>query len=747
MNHATRRIVFGLFFVSGFSSLSYQMVWTRLAFASFGIVTPVLSVVLSVFMLGLALGSWAGGRFIEPLVRRTGLSPLVFYAAAELIIGLGAIAVPASFALGRQFLLASGQTNSVAYLSLSALVLTAALLPWCVCMGTTFPFMMAYIRERRDGNPGSFSFLYSANVLGGIAGTFVTAMVLVELLGFHGTLWVAASGNVIIAAVSCWLGWRVPGAIAIPLAEPAKNAEKRTAKITAKGAARTRVDSGFAKAVFFLTGFSAMAAEVVWTRDFTPVLKTQVYSFALVVLTYLAATLAGSIWYRHHLKRGNPWPSSRLLGLLIVTVFLPILANDPRVVNSDWAYAIDAGSAIIVLASICPLCAVLGYLTPSLVDEYAGGDPAMAGTAYAINVLGCILGPLVASYALLPWMDARYALILLGLPFWVLFFLAGKPASLRQRVGTPVVAAAILIAALFGVGDFQGLVSARANTSEVHRDYAASVISADLGNDHSKTLLVNGIGMTTLSPVTKIMVHLPMALHEGRPQSVLVICFGMGTTYRSALSWDVATTSVELVPGVTKAFGFYHADAAQVLANPKGRIVIDDGRRYLMRTRETFDVIVVDPPPPPEAAGSSLLFSEEFMELAKQHLKPHGILQMWFIGQETLVFQGLLRSMSNTFPHVRAFGSIEGWGIHTLGSLDPIEVPAADALAGRMPATAERDLLEWAPPIAPSAYLAGVLAREISVATSQNANPLVRITDDRPMNEYFVLRRLGLHAY
>ena len=82
----------------------------------------------------------------------------------------------------------------------------------------------------------------------------------------------------------------------------------------------------------------------------------------------------------------------------MVAVFLPILANDPRFVKANWRLHIDLLSAVIVLASICPFCAVLGYLTPSLIDEYAAGHPADAGKAYAINVLGCILGPLFACY-------------------------------------------------------------------------------------------------------------------------------------------------------------------------------------------------------------------------------------------------------------------------------------------------------------------------------------------------------------
>src|ERR1035441_760950 len=165
MNQCSLRLLFFLFFVSGFCSLVYQVVWTRMAFASFGIITPVLSVVLSVFMLGLAVGAWAGGRFIASLVKKTGLSAIAFYAGAELLIGLGAFAVPKLFAAGEYFLLAAGQTNSIGYLSLSALVLAFSILPWCLFMGATFPLMMAYIRERDCKNAESFSFLYLANVL------------------------------------------------------------------------------------------------------------------------------------------------------------------------------------------------------------------------------------------------------------------------------------------------------------------------------------------------------------------------------------------------------------------------------------------------------------------------------------------------------------------------------------------------------------------------------------------------------
>ena len=396
MNQFIRRVLFSLFFLSGFCSLVYQVVWTRMAFASFGIITPVLSVVLSVFMLGLAVGSWGGGRFIAVLVQKTGMSAAIFYALAETVIGVGAFAVPRLFTAGEHFLLATGQTNSVSYLAFSALVLAASILPWCVCMGATFPLMMAYVRERERGSTESFSFLYLANVLGAMSGTIITAVVLVELLGFRHTLWLAAAGNFSIAMISGWLGWRLRGSIAsLP----------REAKGPPAGAADQRrpgLSSRWIKWILFTTGFGAMAMEVVWTRAFTPVLKTEVYSFAMIVFTYLGATFLGSWRYRRDLKKKSLWPAAKLIALLTIAVFLPILASDPTFVRMDLTESKYVTSAIIVLASICPFCAVLGYLTPSLIDAYATGSPAVAGRAYALNVLGCILGPLFASYVLLP---------------------------------------------------------------------------------------------------------------------------------------------------------------------------------------------------------------------------------------------------------------------------------------------------------------------------------------------------------
>ena len=705
-----------------------------MAFAAFGIITPVLSVVLSVFMLGLSLGSAAGGKWVAALKARTGLSGAVFYGLAELLIGVGAFAVPNLFAAGQRLLLGAGQTNSLEYLFLSAAVLAISLFPWCFFMGTTFPLMMAYIREDETHDSKSFSFLYAANVLGAMMGTLLTAVVFIELFGFHHTLHIAATGNFGIALISAILGWQRGKSLQII----GTQASTKDTNDAAKSGGTPMI-----RWILFSTGFCAMAMEVVWTRAFTPVLKTQVYSFAAIVFAYLGATFAGSLWYRYHVKHHSVWSPAKLMAILVIAAFLPIIVDDDRIVKMAWDYEIDVFSVMLTLASIGPLCAALGYLTPSLVDEYAGDDPSRAGVAYAMNVAGCIIGPLFASYILLPLMSERLALALLGAPFFIFYFAGFKSLPSALRVVSISATCLIAIYSLCFSRTFLDLAAGDSKRMEVRRDYAATVISLDDINGE-KNLLVNGIGMTRLASCTKYMAHLPLVLDNEKPQSALIICFGMGTTYRSALSWDIDVTAVELVPDVPKAFGFYHADAATVLSNPKGKVVIDDGRRFLERSREKYDAIVIDPPPPLEAAGSSLLYSTGMYDLIKRHLKPHGIIQIWYPGEnDPITTQAIIRSATESFPNVRCFLSINGWGLHILASEDPIQIPPRAQLLARLPDSAKKDLLEWSKSNDIIQDMGKVFSHEVSVQDILNPDPADQITDDDPVNEYFLLRRHG----
>jgi spermidine synthase len=718
-----RKKLFGLFFLSGFCGLLYQVVWVRLAFAHFGVITPVLSVIVSVFMLGLAVGSWASGKWVSPVTARLGISAATAYAACEFLIGLGAFAVPRLFERGEMLLLPGGEMNSASYLLFSALIMTAAILPWCLCMGATFPLMMAFIKERRPSSTESFSFLYLANVLGAVTGTILTADVLVELLGFRHTLLVAGGLNFLIAAVSITLASDAVTPATGAMAGAQSNVLLRQ---TSGGDGEKPRWLGL---ILFTTGFVSMSSEVIWTRAFTPILNTTIYAFALVLAVYLTATAAGSYLYRRQLRQGEPFSNAALLAWLALSSFLPIVLNDPRLDLRTFG----------VEVSLFPLCTVLGYLTPKIIDQYSQGRPDSAGRAYAINVVGCVIGPLFASYVLLPACGVKLSLVWMAVPLAMLFAVSSLQLSVMARSTS-----ALAVGALF-VLTIKGSISHEEKYpgGVVRRDHTATVISAGSGMD--RHLYVNGQGITTLSTITKSLGHMPLAFFRGVPRNTLTICFGMGTTYRSLLSWGIKTTAVELVPSVKTAFGYYHADAQEVLKNPLGTIVIDDGRRFLKRTSETFDVVTIDPPPPVEAAGSSLLYSTEFYATLKQRLSPGGILQQWFPGGEGPEAQAIGRSLTVSFPHVRVYRSLAGEGLLYLASMQPLEAPSVEAMASRMPEKARKDLLEWETDDLKT-VLRRMLSQEVPLAQIVGEHPDRIITDDHPYNEYYLLRRSWIRA-
>jgi spermidine synthase len=721
------QISFLVFVLSGFCGLLYQVVWLRLAFSAFGIVTPVLSVVVSVFMLGLALGSWGAGRGVNWWVRRTGLSPIYLYAAAEVVIGVSAFLVPWAFTMGQRWLLSAGQTDSFAYLALSALIIGISLMPPCLAMGATFPLVLAFLRGKDDGGTNRFSFLYLANVLGASLGALVTAVALVELFGFRGTLRVAAIINLSIAAVAIWLGRRYPLAVDFSAQAVSQPLSARTPKT--RGSSH---EAALIAPILFVTGFSSMALEVIWTRAFTTVLGTYVYSFAGLLFTYLWATWVGSWMYRRDIQRGSVWPISKLIALLAVTSFLPIVVNDPRVTRHE---------ILLALGSIVPFCGLLGYLTPSLIDRYSGDEPRLAGKAYAINVIGSVLGPLVAGYVVLPALGARFGMLLFVAPFPILFGILRRSSALNTRwhVATVASSAALVLWSVFvSVSYEEGPPGVAA---EIRRDHSATVVS--FGEGMQKQLLVNGIGITSLTPLTKLMAHMPLAIH-GSAKSIVVICLGMGTTYRSAMSWGIDTTAVDLTPSVRDAFPYYFDDAVHLMNQPSGRIVIDDGRRFLQRSARRFDVVTIDPPPPLEAAGSSLLYSTEFYDLIKLRLNPGGILQQWSPGGDVLSDTAIARALVDSFAHVIAFRAVELRGTHYVASMQPIRIPTAEEFVARLPESAQRDLVEWNTGELrdPHTFVVEVLKRKIPVdEVLGGSTTRVVVTDDLPYNEYYLLRR------
>lgn len=733
-----RPLLFVFFLLSGFCSLVCQLVWLRLSMASFGVNSPVISLVLSVFMGGLALGSWAAGSWS----RRSGASArraLFAYGGAECLIALSALTVPPGLVLGRHLLAVAGAGDwgsGLYHLGVAAW-LVFLLFPFCAAMGATFPLaLLALSGETTGAEARGFSRLYVANVVGATAGTLLAALVLIETLGFSGTLRLSAILNLLLGLAAFVLAVRLPAGSAGRNAETPRRGHESEALATGL---RRNSEHRRLTAALFTTGFVSLGMEVLWIRLLTPYLGNLVYSFAIILAVYLAATAIGATIYRRSRVLAKldltvsawPWLAAMLAALV------PIVAADPR-----WPMGSGlAAGALRTALGIGPFCLLLGALTPMVVDRLTDGNPERTGRAYAVNVVGGIVGPLVAGFVLAPQLAESWSLLALGaLPLGFVLWRRSEGAGARRpaaRYALVLVAIAAGLATVGSTRTFEQVLEG----AVVRRDHTATVAAVD--DTVEKRLLVNGVGMTALTPITKMMAHLPLALLEHEPRRGLVVCFGMGTSFRSMRRWGIDTTAVELVPSIPGLFGRFHPDGPALLDSASARVVIDDGRRFLEYDEGEYDVIVIDPPPPIEAAGSSMLYSVEFYRAARRRLTAGGIVQQWIPSAEPRVLAAMVRAFDESFPYRIAYRGLDGWGWHLLGSDRPIGRRSPAQLAERMPAAARTDLIEWGPERRPHEMFARVLEKEVpfSGLLGRFADEPA-LTDDRPINEYFLLRRL-----
>jgi hypothetical protein len=261
-------------------------------------------------------------------------------------------------------------------------------------------------------------------------------------------------------------------------------------------------------------------------------------------------------------------------------------------------------------------------------------------------------------------------------------------------------------------------------------------------------LWVAGTSMTLLTVDAKLMPILPLI---ARPDSThaLVVAFGMGSAFRGAIIAGLKTDAVELVPSVPKMFGYYYPDAASILANPNGRVIVTDGRNHLELTDQRYDIILTDPPPPIESSGAAVISSKEYFEAGRDHLTDGGIMLQWVpYGGPADEMRDQIRTFAAVFPEVTLVQGAGGYGVYALGSSRPITFDPARIreILGRPGVLADISSAYDSPAKTIDDWV-NVIARQTQItggdAVRQTEGPGPLITDDRPRTEYFLLRLLG----
>jgi len=748
----SRRSLLALFTLSGASGLIYEVIWARQFGLVFGNTTISTSIVLGAFMAGLAAGATLAGRV---LVRRG--NPMYLYAIFEGCIGAYALLLP-SLLKGLDALypsIFSEETSLATLTAVRGVIAFILLLIPTTMMGATLPLTTEYAYRMRmhheDWNAGR---LYGANTFGAALGAFAAGFVLVELMGIHRSVMLAALFNFVVMGIGFYLARRHHA----PPASPTQPS----------GVPRSAVPL---LALFAVSGGLALAGEVVWTRALTLLLGNSTYAFSAILVVYLVGIALGS-WTFAGLVRRLADPAFLIPPVIVAAGTWHALAIEfiPWMYRvHDFLLASPGGSpAAVALATACfgtlvlvlmfPPAYLSGALFP-LVTRIIGGEEGDKGEpvarAYAWNTVGAIGGSLLGGFVLAACFLHFHAIYVLALLFAVLSLYSTWAIGWAKhtRCAVPTVAVALGVAAwsawALGAPDlFIDVFKERRGNLQVVRHQPGlqgitSVLVDPRRPGPSALLLVDGRVMTAKVFATKAMAHIPIIVH-GQADDTLVICMGMGTTFRSALTHGGRVDVVELVPGVVDAFGAFYQDAAAVRENPRGRIIVADGRNFLLLTHKKYDVITVDPPPPIDAAGVTHLYSREFLELMRDRLNPGGIAAHWIPAvhpsngvRDIETFRMLVATFLDVFPYAKLLRGAGGVGVHLLGSSEPIEIGLANVPGALENPAVRRDVFEYPWERVDTASLLAELP-----LSREHYSTAPLLTDDRPRLEFDLIRSL-----
>jgi spermidine synthase len=636
-----------LFIGSGAAALIYEVVWFQLLGLIVGSSTVSLAVILATFMGGMCLGSILLPKYVS---RRH--HPLKVYAYLEAFIGVAGLLVVflLPYAGGLYHSIGGG---GVSGLITRAIFCTIFLLAPTMAMGATLPAIARWVQTTPRG-VAWMGFFYGGNIAGAVLGALLAGFYLLRAHDMMIATYAAVAINLGVAALAVVLS----GKAAYHAGEVNDEEERATPLRTTPGAQWVYVAIG-------LSGLVGIAAQGVWTRLVTLLLGGTVYTFSLIVAVFLVglgigstvgSTMAGSLknprlalgWVQLGVVAALAWAGWALMSSLPYWPINPALASDP-----SFTFQIDL---IRCAYAILPAAILWGASFPLALAGVAepGQDPGrLVGTVYAANTVGAIVGALLGSVVLIPWLgtqDAQRLLMALAAVSALVMLVpamakAGAAASAGMRGavagGITVAVSALLIV---GLPQLPPLLVMYGRYMATWIGHSGEVVFVGEGMNSSMAVSRFPNGYTNYHNAGKVQAssepqdmrlqrmlgHLTTLL-PANPTSVLVIGCGAGVT-AGAVSIDPAVQKVtiaeieKLVPQVvSEHFGEYNFN---VVRNPKTEVVIDDARHFLLTTDQKFDAITSDPFDP-WVKGAATLYTKEFWELVKSRLNPGGVVTVF----------------------------------------------------------------------------------------------------------------------
>ena len=674
-----------LFVGSGAAALIYQVVWFQILSLVIGSSTVSLGVLLGTFMGGMCLGSLLLPRFVSAVHH-----PLKVYGLMELAIGaIGLLVLVIVPLIGGLYTAWAG--TGMFSMILRSVVAAICLLPPTLLMGATLPAVARWVETTPKG-VSWLGFFYGGNTAGAVLGSLAAGFYLLREHDVMIATFAAVALNIIVGGAALLLAKRSPYAAAAARAEEV-----------------APVNPWPVYAAIGISGMTALAAEVLWTRLLSLIFGATVYTFALVLAVFLTGLGIGSslgsmiaprlerprtafAWCQFLLVLGIAWTS------YVLSAWMPYWPVNPSLATSAWInFQLDMARC---LFAVLPPAILWGASFPLALASIAapGQDPGrLVGRLYAANTIGAIVGALFASLlfvALIGTQKSQQVLIIFAALSGVIV-LASEKARSSSFAGQILPAVAVLLAVLLArtIPPVPGLLIAYGRYAATwigQNDifYSGEGLTSSVAVSRTPNGVLNyhnaGKVQASSEPqdmrLQRMLGHLTTLLPPN-PKSVLVIGCGAGVT-AGAASVDPAVTQLKiaeiepLVPEVVSRFFSEHNFS--VVTNPKTTIHLDDARHFILTTDEKFDAITSDPLDP-WVKGAANLYTEEFFTAAKNRLNPGGVVTLFVQLYESnlAAVKSEIGTFLKVFPKGAVFANtIEGRGydLVLVGGADDLRI-------------------------------------------------------------------------
>ena len=614
-----------LYFLSGATGLSFEVLWFRDLRHLFGSTAYASSTVVAVFFLGISVGSFVWGRILPRFS-----SPIRVYGLLELgvaLFSLPYLALLKTYWFIYPTILSLAGDNFLIGTSLKFMLAAILLFPPTFLMGGTFPAISQFlVREHREIGTKS-SLIYAINTTGAVFGAALTGIAIPFWLGYHTTYFLVISATTLVGITALILGNR--GEISIQKAVLQK--EKLT--------------GGPAPLLLFLafwSGFLALCFEILWTRYFAQYLQNSVYTFSAILTTYLLALATGA-FVAHALQKKQQLSEQTIFNQLIgagllnlaALLFFPIILEAPEALEAG-SWAAFYGKTYLLTACFIFIPGVMtGILFPSLL-RFAGDLfdlPAPAvGNFYSINIIGSIIGSLTAGFLLIHLFGVSKSLLLLTFLYLLTALSIMKVFHLPQRGKASLL---LGLALLLSTGSAFSLKAHHISSGAtkllgtIEGSHATVTVVNEGGNIRMRVNSSYTIGDTFDTDRQRMQAELPLYLHPN-PQKVFFLGLGTGITAGSSLSFPIQSLTVcELLPEVIEASHTHFEPYLNGLfADPRTTVIAEDGRSYLQAIKEEYDIIIGDLFLPWKAGTGSLYTLEHFQNV-KKRLRQEGLYFQW----------------------------------------------------------------------------------------------------------------------